>query len=95
MLISYRENIFSFFFFLGGKCEQMEKYAHRRNVILGIIKAHYNIVKTGPSNVNYGKTNAIAMGSLMSDQYKGDIEFIIRFISSCGLINLHRKGKMS
>ena len=29
---------------------QMEKYAHRRNVILEIIdlKAHYNIVKTRP-----------------------------------------------
>ena len=33
---------------------QMEKYAHKRNVILGIIKAHYNIVKARPSDVNYG-----------------------------------------
>ena len=39
----------------------MEKYANRRNVILGIKKAHYNIVKTGPSNVNCGNINAIAM----------------------------------
>ena len=41
---------------------QMEKYAHICNVILGIIKAHYNIVKTRPSNVKYGNINAIAMG---------------------------------
>ena len=39
----------------------MEKYADRRNVILGIIKSHYNIVKTRPSNVNCGNINAIAM----------------------------------
>ena len=32
---------------------QMEIYAHRRNVILGIIKTQYNIVKTRPSNVNW------------------------------------------
>ena len=32
----------------------MKKYAHRRNDILGIIKARYNIVKTRPSNVNCG-----------------------------------------
>ena len=42
---------------------QMEKYAYRCNVILGIIKAHYNIVKTRPSNVNCGNINAITMGS--------------------------------
>ena len=41
---------------------QMEKYAHRRNVILGITKAHYNIVKTRPSNVNCGNISVIAMG---------------------------------
>ena len=41
---------------------QIEKYPHRRNVILGIIKTYYNIVKTGPSNVNYGNINEIAMG---------------------------------
>ena len=40
---------------------QIEKYAHRRNVILGITKAYYNIVKTRPSNVNCGNINAIAM----------------------------------
>ena len=51
----------------------MEKYGHRRNVILGIIIAHYNIVKTRPSNVNCGNINAIAMGPLMYDQYKGAI----------------------
>ena len=33
----------------------------RRHVILGIIKAHYNTVKTSPSNVNCGNINAIAM----------------------------------
>ena len=40
---------------------QMEKYTHRRNVILGIIKVHYNIVKTRPSNVNCGNINAITL----------------------------------
>ena len=34
--------------------KQMEKYTRRRNVILGIMEAHYNIVKTRPSNVNCG-----------------------------------------
>ena len=43
------------------KC-QMEKYTHRRNVILEIMKAHYNIVKTRPSNFNCWNINAIAMG---------------------------------
>ena len=38
----------------------MENYANRRNVILGIIKAHYNIVKTRPSNISCGNINAIA-----------------------------------
>ena len=33
------------------------------NVILGIIKTYCNIVKTRPSNVNYGNINAIALGS--------------------------------
>ena len=37
---------------------QNEKYTHRRNVILGIIKAHFNVVKTRPANVNCGKINA-------------------------------------
>ena len=41
---------------------KMEKHAHRRSDILGIIKAHYNIVKTRPSDVNCGNINAIAMG---------------------------------
>ena len=45
-----------------------------RNVILGIIKAHYNIVKTSLSNVNCGNINAIAMGPL--------ILLMILFISS-------------
>ena len=40
---------------------QMEKYAYRCNAILGIIKAHYNIVKTRPFNVNSGNINVIAM----------------------------------
>ena len=31
-------------------------------MILGIIKAHHNIVKTRPSNVNCGNTNVIAIG---------------------------------
>ena len=44
------------------KTGQMDKCAHKRNVILGIIKAHNNIVKTRPSNVNCGNINAIAMG---------------------------------
>ena len=30
--------------------------------ILGIIKAHYDIVKNRPFNVNCGNINAIAMG---------------------------------
>ena len=38
----------------------MEKYAHKSIVILGIIKAHYNIVKTRPSNVNCGNIDAVA-----------------------------------
>ena len=33
---------------------QKEKYAHRRNVTFGLIKAHYNIEETRPSNVNCG-----------------------------------------
>ena len=31
--------------------KQMRKCAHRRNVILAIIKAHYNTVKTRPSSI--------------------------------------------
>ena len=49
-------NWYTFFSFI---IYQMEKYAHFRNVILGIIKAHYNIVKT--SNVNCVNINAISM----------------------------------
>ena len=45
----------------------MKKYAHRRNVILGIIKAHYNIVKTRPSNVN-GIAMQLQRDPLMRDQ---------------------------
>ena len=48
--------------------------SYRRNVILRIIKAHYNIVKTRSSNVNCGNINAIAMGPThTNDQYKGAI----------------------
>ena len=50
-------------------CNQKDKCGHRRNVILGIIKAHYNIVKTRPSNVNSLNINVIAMGPLMHNQY--------------------------
>ena len=39
---------------------QMEKCAQGCNV--GIIKAHSNIVKTRPSNVNSGNINVIALG---------------------------------
>ena len=52
---------------------QMRKCAHRSNVIVRIIKAHYNIVKTRPSNVDCGKINAIAISPLMRGQYKGVI----------------------
>ena len=41
----------------------MEKYTHICNVILGIIKAHFNIVKTSSTKGNYGIINTIAMGS--------------------------------
>ena len=40
----------------------MGKWAHRCNVILGIIKAQYDIVETRRSYVNCGNINAIAMG---------------------------------
>ena len=33
----------------------MEKYTHRRNAILGIIKAHYNIVTTNGNGVHFEK----------------------------------------
>ena len=56
----------------------MENTPTTRNVILGIIKAHYNIVKTRPSNVNCENINAIAMEPT-HDQCKG--EFMILFIS--------------
>ena len=57
-------------YYLGRKY-QREKYAHRHNVILGIIKALYNIVKTRPSYVNCWNINAIAMDPTLHDQYKG------------------------
>ena len=41
---------------------RLKKCAHRHNVILGIIKADYNIVKTRPSNFNNGNINVIEMG---------------------------------
>ena len=64
----------------------MEKYVHRRNVILGIIEAHYNVVKNRPSYVNYGNINAITMGPThaLSVQRCHHREFIILFISSSG-----------
>ena len=40
----------------------MEKNTHKHNVMYGIIKALYNIVKTRPTNINCGNINAIAMG---------------------------------
>ena len=64
--------------------QQMEKYAHRHNVILGIIKAHHNIVKTRPSNFNCGNINAIAMWPTHARtvQRCHHREFMILFISS-------------
>ena len=53
--------------------QQMEKYAHRRNVILGITKAHYNIVKNRSSNINCGNINAIAVEPTHALLYKGAI----------------------
>ena len=53
---------FSHAFICQSQVLQTEKYAHRRNVILGIIEAHYNIVKTRPSIVNCGNINVIAKG---------------------------------
>ena len=65
----------------------MEKYAHRHNVILGIIKALYNIVKTLPSSVNCGNINAIAMGPTHAwpVQRCHHREFMILFISSSAI----------
>ena len=62
----------------------MEKYAHRHNVILGITKAHYSIVKTRPSNVNCGDINVIAMGLThpWPIQRCHHCKFMILFISS-------------
>ena len=62
----------------------MEKYAHRRNVILGIIKAHDNIVKTRPSDVNCLNINVIAIGPTLAwpVQRSHHNEFKILFISS-------------
>ena len=63
---------------------QMEKYAHRRNVILGIIKAIYNIVKIGPLMLIVGISMQLQWDPLMCDQYKGAIltnfNFMILFI---------------
>ena len=67
--------------------DQKKKYAHRRNVILGIIKAHYNIVKTRPSNVNC--RNAIEPIHARLPQRCHHSEFIILFISP----NADRKKK--
>ena len=53
----------------------MEKYAHRRNVFLGIIEAHYNIVKTRPSNVNCGSINAMAMAKVPSSRIYDSFHF--------------------
>ena len=66
------------------KWSQMEKYAHRHNVILGIVKAHKNIMKTRPSNVNCWNINAIAIGPthVWSVQRCHHHEFIIIFVSS-------------
>ena len=44
----------------------MEKYAHRRNDISELIKAHYNIVKTRPSM-------QLQWAPLMRYWYKGAI----------------------
>ena len=44
----------------------MAKYAHKCNVNLRIIKAHYNIVKTGPSNVKFGNINVIDSHSFVN-----------------------------
>ena len=53
---------------------QMEKYAHRRNVILGITKAHYNIVKTRPSiMLTVGISMQLQWDPLLCDQYKSAI----------------------
>ena len=53
----------------------------------GIIKAHYNIVKTRPSNINGGNTNAVAIGPThaWSIQRCHPSEFIIFFNSSSAL----------
>ena len=63
---------------------QMEEYANRRNVILGIIKAHYNIVKTRPSNVKCGNINAIAVKPTHAWTVQGGHhrKFMILLISS-------------
>ena len=45
------------------------------------MKVHYNIVKTRPSNVKWGKINAIAMGPLMHDQYSAIIANFMIFFS--------------
>ena len=63
--------------------QEMEKYTHRRNAILGIIKVHCNILKTRPSNVCRGNINATAVGPthVWSVQRCNHREFIILFIS--------------
>ena len=62
----------------------MKKYAHRRNVILRIIKTHYYIVKTRPSNVNCENINAIGMGPTHARPVQSchHHKFIILLISS-------------
>ena len=51
----------------------MEKCAHRLNVILGIINAHYNIVKISPLMLTVGISMQLQWDRLKPDQYKGAI----------------------
>ena len=78
----------SYFHWLCFCWKQMEEYADWRNCILGIMKAHYNVVKTRPSNVNCGNINAFAMGPthVSPVQKCHHREFIILFISSSEII---------
>ena len=75
-------------YFLRMDAKGKGKYAHRHNAILGIIKAHYNIVKTRPSLVNCGNINTMAMGPTHARpvQRFHHHEFIILFISSSAYI---------
>ena len=76
--LCYIGSIYLLLFISDGEC------ADRRNAILGIIKTHYNIVKTRPSYVNCGNINAIAMGFAHAwpVQRCHRREFKILFISS-------------